>query len=880
MSSVTTYPVKRIVKRDGSVVDFDSNRIKNAIMKAMLSVNKYDEALLEKIVSHVLNIIAEKFGTERVPHVEDVQDIVELSLVKFDQYEVAKSYILYRKEREKIRQEKQRILEKEALDEVDKSFSVNSLRLMASRYLLRNENGKLIEGPKQMLQRVAALIVIPDILYDPRVFDVEGNQPVHEPSEFNPELWSGKVGLKRKGEGYEVVWNRWHLERMKKLYDRFNSEGKMRLPWPVFFEKLLMGEFDDHYTEYLEYYNLMVEKKFMPNSPTLFNAGARLGQLSACFVLPIRDNIESIMKAAMDAAIIFKSGGGIGINYSMLRPQGDIVFSTAGVASGPVSFMKIIDTVTDVVKQGGKRRGANMGILESNHPDIEKFVRAKEKEGILENFNISVMIEPGFWEHLERNVPYSLINPRDGRQWSTIDPGYLFHLIAEMAWKTADPGVLFLDNINKRNVLRHSLGLIRCTNPCGEEPLYDYEPCNLGSINLYAFIRWDGKDGRATFDWDELARATRIAYSFLDNVIDVNAYPLPEIDRMARNTRRIGLGFMGLANALMALRIPYNSEEGFSLMSRMTEFIAWHAYICSIERVKERGAFPLFDQSSYVRGELPLEGYYRRELWSMDWDRVINGIREHGIRNSFIMSIAPTGSISMLVDTSSGLEPVFALVFEKRVTVGVFYYVDPEFERVLRERGLYTDEVLRLVAENGGSIQRLDAYFSKDDQAVFQVAYDVPWWDHVRAQYHVSMWVDAAVSKTINMPSWVSIDDVKSAYLFAYKLGLKGITIFRDQSKSSQVLVTPSQRSGGYTFLVSNDTLNIMKRMGIEVKVRPEEQEAVEQRQPVPQLVVTTENETVTNEEDRCPSCNSTNLAHQETCKRCLECGWSACVVS
>ncbi len=884
---VTEYPVKRIVKRDGRVVDFDRSRIYNAIRKAMLSVDKYDEELLQKVVDHVLEVLAVKYGSERIPHVEDVQDIVELALVRFDLYEVAKAYILYRKERERIRKEKMIILETDFLDEVDKRFSVNALRLMASRYLLKNEDGKLAERPKQLFQRVAMLIVIPDILYDPLIFDRAGRQPVHPSEEFNPELWAGKVGLGRGPDGeFEVYWNRWHLEQMKRLYDRLNTAGAMRHPWSIFWQMLLTGSFDHHYSNYLRYFNLMVEKKFMPNSPTLFNAGARLGQLSACFVLPIEDNIESIMRAATEAAIIFKSGGGIGINYSKLRPEGDVVFSTSGVASGPVTFMRIIDTVTEVVKQGGKRRGANMGILEVWHPDVEKFIRAKEREGFLENFNISVLLNDAFMENIEKGEPYPLKNPRDGKVWGSVDVRHLFNLIAEMAWKTADPGVLYYGNINRRNVLRKALGEIRCTNPCGEEPLYEYESCNLGSINLYAFLKRNERG--VEIDWDSLSEAVRTAYRFLDNVIDVNRYPLAGIEEMSLKTRRVGLGFMGLASLMFALRVPYNGEEGFQLMQRITEFVAWHAYHASIEMARERGVFPLYWQSDYTRGMLPLEGFYHKEMWTMDWDLISQEVRRSGIRNSFILSIAPTGSISMLVDASSGLEPAFALIYEKRVTVGVFHYIDPEFENYLKETGLYNEHVIKSVADNGGSIQGLEI-FPEEARRVFLVAYDIPWWDHVRAQYHVGLWVDAAVSKTINMPRWVTVDDVKRAYLFAYQLGLKGVTIYRDSSKAGQVLVTPSQRESRYVSAVRNHTLEMMARMGIvppveeraaQVKVSRgyAEDKAVAVAESLMDLVVP-EGE----KESRhytCPQCQSLNLVWQEGCIKCVDCGWTSCIIS
>ncbi len=886
------FPVKRVIKRDGRLVDFDPMRIREAIRKAMVHVNRYDEKSLNKVVDHVLRIIAEKYGAEKVPHVEEIQDIVELSLVKFDLYEVAKAYILYRKERERIREEKKKILEKDYVDEVDKSFSLNALRLMASRYLMKDEKGKLRETPKQMFQRVAALIVISDILHDPKVFDKDFSQREHPCEEFSPESFEGKFGLGRRPDGsYEISWNKWHLERMKALYDELNKERAMKCSWSVFLKMLEEGEFEKYYQNFLQYYELMVSKRFMPNSPTLFNAGSRLGQLSACFVLHIDDNLESIMEASKDAALIFKSGGGVGINYSRLRPEGDIVFSTFGVASGPVSFMRIIDTVTEVVKQGGKRRGANMGILEIWHPDIEIFIRSKEREGFLENFNISVLITPDFWKHYEEGKPYPLRNPRDGKVWRTVDPARLLRMIAEMAWKTGDPGVLFQENMNKRNIFLEKLGTIRSTNPCGEQPLYPFESCNLGSINVYAFVKY-GDEG-PYLDWEGLAEAVRLAVRFLDNVIDVNKYPLEQIEYRTKRSRRIGLGVMGLADALFALRIPYNSEEGFSFMSKLSEFIAYHAYLASVELAKERGPFPLFWESSYPKGELPIEGFYHPEQWNLDWNRLVEEIKKHGIRNSHLTTVAPTGSISMLVDVSSGLEPQFALVYEKRVTVGTFYYVDVEFERQLKERGLLNDAILKKVAENGGSVQGLEE-IPDDMKKVFLVAYDIPWWDHVRAQYEFQRWVDASVSKTINMPAWVSVEDILKAYLFAYKLGLKGITIYRDTSKSAQVLVTPSQRSARYVALTPNKTLELMKSLGIELpRIGAEEVNDVERKKRMLQVIyaggeesgsvgskVEKRSKYPTARYEECPECGSPNLHYQEGCVRCLDCGWTSCLIT
>ncbi|MEM4417172.1 MAG: adenosylcobalamin-dependent ribonucleoside-diphosphate reductase, partial [Nitrososphaerota archaeon] len=777
--------------------------------------------------------------------------------------EVAKSYILYRHERTRLREEKKKILEKEYIDEVDKAFSLNALRLMAARYLLKDYDGRLVEGPKQMFQRVAALVVIPDILYDHRLYDPEHSQPVWDADDSEVYGYEGRIGLGPEGdEGFEVLWNRHHLERLAYLYSHLNRIGAMRKPLAEIL-RLLASKQLNYYRLYRDYYELMVSKKFLPNSPTLFNAGTQLGQLSACFVLDVDDNLESIMETAKEAAIIFKSGGGVGINYSKLRPEGDVVASTQGVASGPISFMRIIDTVTDVIKQGGRRRGANMGVLAASHPDIESFITCKEKPGFLENFNISVLIPEDFWRYLERGEPYPLINPRDGTVWKTIHPEKLLRLVAEMAWKTADPGMLFQDNINRYNPFREVFGDIVCVNPCGEQPLYPYESCNLGSINLYALVREDGG-----FDWGELARVTKLATRFLDNIIEVTKHPSEKIRDRTLRSRRIGLGIMGLADMLYALMIPYNSEEGFRTMRKVMEHIMYYAVEASVELAVERGPFPDFNESSWARGIIPVEGFHRREYWTLDWSRLAEKIVRHGIRNSHLTTVAPTGSISMLADTSSGLEPQFALAFEKHVTVGRFYYVDLEFERRMKKLGLYTEQLVMKVAENGGSVQGL-ADIPEEVRRVFLTAYDIPWWDHVRAQYEIQLWVDASVSKTINMPSWATVEDVLNSFLLAYRLGLKGITIYRDSSKTAQVLVTPTQRHGRYSLEIEHETLGLALKLGVNPTGQPI---SVSLRQkPAP---------AIKDEYTTCPLCGSPRIVFQEGCSRCLDCGWSSCVIA
>jgi ribonucleoside-diphosphate reductase alpha chain len=865
---------KKIVKRDGRVVDFDKRRIEDAIRKAMVSVNRYDTDTLSKVMDYVIGAINKKYSGKVMPHVEDVQDIVEFALVKYDLYEVAKAYILYRKERERIREEKMIILEKDYVDEVDKAFSLNAIRLMASRYLLKNEKGRFVEGPKQVFQRIAVLATIPDILYDREVFDKEGGQPKRTIEDFDVVAWAGKISIGN------FKLNEHHLKRMKLLYDELNLQGKMKISWSELWNKVSKGLFNKYGEKAGSYYNLMVEKKFLPNSPTLFNAGARLSQLSACFVLDIEDSMVSIMDVAKEAAIIFQGGGGIGINYSSLRPEGDVVLSTGGIASGPVSFMKIIDVITDVIKQGGKRRGANMGILESWHPDLEKFINAKNSEGIFSNFNISVMITEDFWKSYNQGRPYPLVNPRDKNVWKEVESKSIFKQMAANAWKTGDPGSLFKDHINKRNILKSALGEINSTNPCGEEPLYPYESCNLGSINLYEFVRFGVKNEKALFDWEGLRKAVQLAVNFLDNIIDVNNFPLASIEAATKASRKIGLGVMGLADALYALKIVYNSEEGFAFMRNVMEYITYYAMEASAAQASERGSFLLYSRSAYPKGDMPFEGFYHREWWTQDWEKLAKFIKENGMRNSEVTTIAPTGSISMLFDISSGVEPQYALVYEKKVSVGQFFYVDLELERRLKEINVLEDEILKKISDNGGSLQGVKDV-SDDIRKVFLVAYDVPWWDHLRAQAEISKWVCAAVSKTINMPNWVSAEDVEKAYLFAYKLGVKGVTIYRDSSKNEQVLMTPTQKAGGYVAGVENMTLDMMKSMEISLpKIEVATGKKQEDQQFFLKLPDRFQKVVGTEKFEKCPECGSRNLAYGEKCARCLECGWVSCYIA
>lgn len=590
------------------------------------------------------------------------------------------------------------------------------------------------------------------------------------------------------------------------------------------------------------FYNAITHRYFMPNSPTLMNAGRDLGQLAACFVLPIDDSLESIFETIKNTALIHQSGGGTGFSFSRLRPKNSVVRSTMGVSSGPVSFMEVFNAATEAVKQGGTRRGANMGILRVDHPDIIEFINCKSDNNKLNNFNISVAITDKFMEAYLNGKDYDLINPQNNEAVGRMDAGAVFDLIIDSAWKNGEPGIVFIDKMNKDNPTPQ-IGKIESTNPCGEVPLLPYEACNLGSINLGLMVK--EQDGEFVVDWDLLENTVRTAMRFLDNVIVVNNYPLPQISEMVQNNRKIGLGVMGWADMLMQMGIAYNSEEGTSLATDVMSFIDYVSKTESVELAKERGRFSNFEGSIYEKPH-----YFEDKFGSKNcakvtqkmWADLDSKVQKYGLRNATTTCIAPTGTISMIAGASGGIEPLFGLVFSRLIMDGTeLLEVNPVFEKYMKTHGLYTEDLMNKIAKCG-SVAHIEE-LPDEVKRIFVTAHDIsPYW-HVKMQAAFQQFTDNAVSKTVNFIESATREEIKKTYILAYKNNLKGITVYRNNSRQFQ-------------------PMNLEKAKKT-IEIKPIE--------PSKDYNPTGEIKTV-----KCPECGA-EIKMAEGCFICLNCGYSGC---
>jgi len=723
-------------------MEFSLDKLAGAIWKAGKETGEYDEVEAKRLAAITAALVEKSLQTKEVAQVEKVQDIVEQVLMAAGHYKTAKAYILYRAARSDERRVERIIGVKDDLD-----LSPNQLKVLSSRYLLKDSDGKVIETPSELFHRVAK-----------------------------------------------------NLAEVEKTDKRKKVEK--------------------------DFYEVMSKLEFLPAGRTLNNAGTPQSQLANCFVLPVEDSMEGIFDSVKWMAMVHQRGGGTGFNFSKLRPRGDVVTkSSGGFATGPVSFMKVFDIATRQVMQGGKKRGANMGILNVDHPDILDFISAKSERGTIENFNISVGVSDDFMKAVDKDALWHLRNQRTGEIVQTMQARTLMSQLVSMAWRTGDPGLIFLDPINRNNPLLTKYGRIDATNPCGEQPLHPFDACNLGSINLAKFVV------EKQVDFERLKFVVRTGVRMLDNVIDACKYPLPQITETVRANRRIGLGVMGWADMLYQLRIPYDSEEGVGLAQKIAKFIQEESWQMSRELAKEKGVFPRWKDSSF----------------------------KNKVRNLAITTIAPTGSISMLSDASSGIEPVFALAFTKNVVEdNGLSYINKYFAKELAEslwadgdsEHKVRDRIVREVA-NFGTVAHVEGV-PEEVKLVYRTAHDInPEW-HIRMQAAWQKYTDNAVSKTINFPHSATIDDVESAYMMAWKMGCKGITIYRDGSKDVQIL---SMGTGSESAKSPNSTQIIQSKIKTET---------------LKERVAKGKHMTI------CPECGG-KLAIEEGCAKCYGCGYSVC---
>ena len=749
--------ITKIKKRDGRIVDFDLNKLKEAILKATQETRQSNYEMSNKVAQLVVDRIEKIKADTLMLSPSEIEKIVKEILTEeghhsttknftinnfnenFDREKLAKAIYEFAKNDRPENRDMCEELVPHVLQELEKKFDAHTTPSV-------EDIQDIVE--KILIERGHARTAKSYILYRQKRTELR-----------KAKLMLGvEDDLKLPLNSITILAARYLLKDMNRNIIETPKQLFRRVAKAIAESDLLYDQNADTARLEEEFYNMMANFEFLPNSPTLMNAGTGLGQLSGCFVIPVPDSVEGIFDAIKTMAVVQKSGGGTGFSFSRLRPSSDIVKSTSGVASGPVSFMKVFNAATEEIKQGGKRRGANMGILRVDHPDILDFIVIKEKENALNNFNLSIGMTDRFMDAVMRDQDYDLVNPRTGKSMKKLKARAVWNLIVTMAWKNGEPGIIFLDKINKFNPTP-KIGEIESTNPCGEQPLLPYESCNLGSINLFKMV----KDGQ--IDWEKFRTTIKNAVHFLDNVIDVNKYPVIEIELMTKANRKIGLGVMGFADMLLALGIPYNSMNALRLAETIMKFISDEGRKMSIELAKQKGSFPNFKGSVYER----------------------NGFE--AMRNATITTIAPTGTISEIAGCSNGVEPLFSIAYVKSVAESLgenLTIINKLFEKIAIQEGFYSEELIKKISRST-TIHNLEE-LPERIRKIFVTAHDLmPEW-HVRMQAAFQKYTDNAVSKTVNFPNGATPNEIEKVFVLAYQLGCKGITVYRDGSRNIQIL--------------------------------------------------------------------------------------------
>jgi ribonucleoside-diphosphate reductase alpha chain len=675
--------LKTVLKLNGSTQEFEEKKVIQSIWMAVVKVGGTDRGKAEKLGREAILAINKKFPNGEVVATKEIGEIVEKILIENGHSKTAKEFIRYRENKKHFRQDKN------LLDVVDDiGLSYNSLYILKQRYLKKDEKGRVLETPKQMLMRVARFVA-----------DAEKTKSLRE-----------------------------------KWFKRFIG---------------IMSSFD-----------------FLPGTRTLANAGKSQAQLANCFVWPVEDDIDKIFEILYKSTLIKKHGGGCGYNFSKIRPEGDVVGGVPELAAGPVKMMEMFNLMTSLFRQQGKYESGNMAILNANHPDIFNFISAKQSDGYLSKTNISVGITDEFMKAAIKGKNYNLINPRTGEIANKVKAKSILELMASMAWQTGDPGIINLSAINRGTNLANPLlakrGPIMATNPCGEEPLYPYESCNLGYVNLVNFIKTEKNGKLKEFDFKRLSEVMAVAVRFMDNVIDKSWFPVEEVRQSVKNHRRIGIGCVGWAEALAMMDIAYDTEEAFALAEKVAMTMYKSAFKTSCQLGEEKGPFP----------------FVKYSIWAKSKNKP---------RNVALMTFPPSSGNAVICETSFGIEPYFALAYEQNVLEGMrLKNVISYFVKRLKDEDLYSEELIAKIIANHGSVQNIDGVPSHI-KSIFKVAHDIHWRDHIRMQAAFQKWTDNAITKTINMPSSATPDDIEDAYLLAWKLGCKGLTVYRDKTKKNQV---------------------------------------------------------------------------------------------